>query len=37
MITFVIIVVIIAELLLWGLYAYMKPRGGLRALIIREK
>ncbi len=36
MITFIIILAVV-ELLLWGLYAYMKPRGGIRALFIREK
>ena len=33
----VIIVLAIVELGLWGLYVYMKPRGGIRSLFVREK
>lgn len=35
MVTFIVIL-LIAETLLIGSYSYMKPRGGLRSLFVRE-
>jgi len=36
MMTFIILFIVV-ELLLIGLYAYMKPRGGIKALFVRRK
>ncbi len=34
--TTTIIILVLIEFLLIGAYAYMKPRGGLRSLIVKE-